>query len=205
MISISINTRWAQMVLLFVLSFAFDVVAMDRTRHYWSPVEDAKLVRQVGTSDEPDWKDIARSFGLTAKQCRARWQNYANPDLIHGEFTDDELDELRRLYVTYPSQWTEIARKMNRSPNDVRRAWLGRDDKPKAKKRNAAADISGATIEEPRAKRRCVDKGPQALHTHDEVMAEEGAPASKKFDAIMVEMLFADDQIYQAQICTDHD
>lgn len=84
--------------------------------------DDEKLVVLVNTMPPNSWKEISRHFrDKTAKQCRDRWNNYANPQLKHGSWTNEEdqliLDKVKEM----GSAWSAIASLFdNRSPNDVR-------------------------------------------------------------------------------------
>lgn len=83
----------------------------------------AKLVEEFG---ENNWKTIASYFpNKTAKQCRDRWKNYADPKLNHGEWNVKEDNIVIDKYQEFGSSWSQISLFLkNRSPNDIRYRWI---------------------------------------------------------------------------------
>jgi hypothetical protein len=49
---------------------------------------------------------------FTAKQCRDRWYNYANPDLNHGPWTAEEDRQLTAWQNKFGKKWAKVKEKM---------------------------------------------------------------------------------------------
>lgn len=98
--------------------------------------DDCKLVSLVHSFPPNSWKEIAKQFqDKTAKQCRDRWNNYANPQLKHGDWDPAEDSLIIQKVNELGSAWSTIsAHFINRSPNDVRYRWvqLTKGDKEKS-------------------------------------------------------------------------
>ena len=50
-----------------------------------------------------------RSFVKSPKQCKERWQNYLNPDLIEEKWSHDEYWSLLKLHRRYRNHWKSIS------------------------------------------------------------------------------------------------
>ena len=57
----------------------------------WTKEEDEKVVNLVKQHGMKSWSLIARQFsGRLGKQCRERWYNHLNPDIVKTAWTDEE-------------------------------------------------------------------------------------------------------------------
>jgi hypothetical protein len=88
----------------------------------FGPDEDSLLtaaVRELGTSN---WSDIAMAVpGRSGRQCRERWNNYANPNLNKEQWTSSEDTLLLEKSEELGSKWSLIAGFFKRrAKNDVR-------------------------------------------------------------------------------------
>jgi hypothetical protein len=65
----------------------------------------------MGTSA---WASVPESLSkrFTAKQCRDRWYNYANPDLNHGPWSAEEDRQLTAWQNKYGKKWAKVKDKM---------------------------------------------------------------------------------------------
>jgi hypothetical protein len=76
----------------------------------FGPAEDSLLtaaVRALGTSN---WSDIAMAVpGRSGRQCRERWNNYANPKLNKEQWTSSEDTLLLEKFEELGSKWSVIA------------------------------------------------------------------------------------------------
>lgn len=92
----------------------------------FTPEEDIQLVQLILSRQDHDWSWIADQMpGRNPRQCRERWTNYLNPNLNHGEWTDEEDKIILEKRETYGAKWAVIASYLNgRSGNDVRNRWL---------------------------------------------------------------------------------
>lgn len=65
------------------------------------------LVQQYG---ESDWNAIAQQLpDRTARQCRERWRHYLCPDVITGDWTEEEEELLLAKVQEIGTKWAAIA------------------------------------------------------------------------------------------------
>jgi hypothetical protein len=80
------------------------------TRRKFSPEEDdqlRKIVAQYGTSD---WHLVAQQFQTrSARQCRDRWRNYLSPEVVNGNWTQEDDQLLMAKVSELGSRWANIA------------------------------------------------------------------------------------------------
>eukprot|EP00826_Nyctotherus_ovalis_P027764 TRINITY_DN2172_c0_g1_i17.p2 TRINITY_DN2172_c0_g1~~TRINITY_DN2172_c0_g1_i17.p2 ORF type:complete len:221 (-),score=28.20 TRINITY_DN2172_c0_g1_i17:22-684(-) len=94
----------------------FKISGSEGTRIVWSREHEAQLRRFVELYQGRNWKKIAeemqRAFicpELSAKKCRERWCNCANPDLDKTALTETEELFLLLYHHEYKNKWTLIA------------------------------------------------------------------------------------------------
>ena len=77
----------------------------------WSKDEDDSLVKAVEHYGSKKWKEIALCVpGRTNVQCRYRWHNVLNPDLMKGHWTSEEDDLLTQAVEQLGSKnWKSVA------------------------------------------------------------------------------------------------
>jgi hypothetical protein len=94
-------------------------------RRRFSLKEDRQLEILVWQHGTKDWSLIASSIaGRIARQCRERWNNYVNPELNNGPWTDEEDALLLQKYKELGPQWRSISLSLyNRSRNNCRNRW----------------------------------------------------------------------------------
>lgn len=81
------------------------------TRRKFCPDEDNVLKTLVATFGSNDWKIIASHFpNRTARQCRERWKHYLSPNVVVGNWTDDENNLLLKKHQEFGAQWSVIAK-----------------------------------------------------------------------------------------------
>lgn len=92
----------------------------------FTPEEDQKLFNLVNGLQEVDWSAIAKQFShRNSRQCRERWQNYLNPNLIKDNWTEEDDRLLLDRYNEMGPHWNAIGRTLgNRSGNSVRNRYL---------------------------------------------------------------------------------
>jgi hypothetical protein len=84
--------------------------------------EDALLTEAVQRLGTGDWCSIAAEIpGRNARQCRERWNNYANPHLTKEQWTVAEDELLLRKFRELGPKWHNIAGDFDgRAKNSVR-------------------------------------------------------------------------------------
>lgn len=88
--------------------------------------EDERLRSLVEKYGTDDWARVAVYLGgRTARQCRERWRNFLQPDLINGPWTPEEDRLLIRLYHQYGPNWGIMHRAHfpTRSNNNIKNHW----------------------------------------------------------------------------------
>lgn len=88
--------------------------------------DDELLIKLVKDMPGCSWSSIASHMNnKTPKQCRDRWNNYANPDLKHGNWTIDEEIILLQNFNNIGLKWSEMMKFLpRRSSNEIRYQWL---------------------------------------------------------------------------------
>jgi hypothetical protein len=92
----------------------------------FQPWEDARLLQVVQRLGPTNWHEIAIHLpGRNARQCRERWSNYVNPNLLKTEWTEAEDDILLRAYQEVGPKWFMIASYLpGRSKNGVKNRYF---------------------------------------------------------------------------------
>jgi hypothetical protein len=80
------------------------------SRHKFTPDEDdvlRQLVAQHGTSD---WTSLAQHVpSRTPRQCRDRWKHYLSPEVVVGNWTEDDDRLLLQKVDELGTHWAAIA------------------------------------------------------------------------------------------------
>jgi hypothetical protein len=80
------------------------------SRRKFSPDEDEllkSLVAQFGTTD---WETVSQNFqGRNPRQLRDRWHHYLRPDVVTGNWTDENDRTLLRKVDEIGLRWSAIA------------------------------------------------------------------------------------------------
>lgn len=80
-----------------------------RVKRTFTKLDDEMLVRAVQSSKFTDWNEIAKKLGKwTARQCRERWKNYADPSLSKEKWTNEEDRILLTKYEELGTNWIKI-------------------------------------------------------------------------------------------------
>lgn len=76
----------------------------------WTVEEDRKLLQWVKTQGAMKWSMCSELIpGRSGKQCRERWYNNLNPDVIKGNWTAKEDYMIFKLFSIQGSKWSKIA------------------------------------------------------------------------------------------------
>jgi hypothetical protein len=100
-------------------------------KNKFTAAEDFLLIELIEKRGFRDWSEIASKFGCrNARQCRERWNNYVNPAILNGPWTDEEERILDERYRQYPAKWQTIATFFpNRSKNSIKNHWIRQQKK----------------------------------------------------------------------------
>ena len=83
-----------------------DVIRVKRT---FSKADDEALILAVQSCQSQDWKEIAKKLGKwSARQCRERWKNYADPKLLKTKWTHEEDNILLEKHHQLGTNWVKI-------------------------------------------------------------------------------------------------
>lgn len=81
------------------------------TRRKFTPEEDEILKNLVATFGPTDWQTISQHLvGRNPRQCRERWKHYISPEVVTGNWTDEENQLLLQKYKDHGPQWAIIAK-----------------------------------------------------------------------------------------------
>ena len=100
------------------------------SRKIWSDEESKYLTTLTTESSQCTWKEIAEKINAkyngskTAKQCRERYRNYANPNIENSKWKPQEKILLVILHEIYGNQWHKIVNQLNYRSNVVIRDYF---------------------------------------------------------------------------------
>jgi hypothetical protein len=85
----------------------------------WDNEEDEEVKKYVDLYGH-QWSYISNLIKTrNGKQIRDRYLNYINPSTKHNEFTEDEDETIKRLYLKHGSRWSHIAQYCNGRTGDL--------------------------------------------------------------------------------------
>jgi hypothetical protein len=91
----------------------------------WTREEDLKIMDFVQKHGPRNWVKLATALpGRIGKQCRERWTNHLDPNIVKGPWSRDEDAMLLDLHARFGNQWTKIATFYDgRTDNCVKNRW----------------------------------------------------------------------------------
>jgi hypothetical protein len=85
----------------------------------FEPWEDQRLIDAIHAHGPNDWKTIAIHIpGRNPRQCRERWTNYINPNILKTQWTDIEDQIILNTYNQIGPKWFVIASNLPGRPRN---------------------------------------------------------------------------------------
>ena len=102
-------------------------------KNFWYTKEDLFLSKIIIERGARNWSSIAKEINFSihnskplrqGKQCRERWFNHLNPELLKGQWTEEEDSFILRKQLEFGNKWSEIAKCLQgRNENQVKNRW----------------------------------------------------------------------------------
>jgi hypothetical protein len=120
-------------------------------RRKWTKEEDEKLTHLVHKYGARNWRIIASYLnGRLPKQCRERWINHVDPEIVKGRLTEKDWQVVLEAQQKLGNRWSEIAKLLpGRTPNQIKNHWHAMIRKRSNQKiRNSCAKYSSGEVDQ---------------------------------------------------------
>ncbi|CAG8500175.1 4675_t:CDS:2 [Funneliformis caledonium] len=118
----------------------------------WEPEEDERLLAIVAELGVKHWKLIGIRHGIRdGKQCRERWHNHLNPELIYGPLTPEEDEQILTYYSEMGTKWAMMSQLLRRPANLIKNRYYSSLSK---KRDRMVSDSENSSCCSPRSRKR---------------------------------------------------